>query len=155
MGVSRTFTSIVVASMIDTVETITTPQLRVLMVLSAVGSTNLSGLAADLGVDVSTASRACEQLVRNRLVSRTQGHADRRHVDLRLTTKGDDLVDRLLVRRRELFVDMAGRLPAEDRAALQRGLDIFGATARRTLDAARRGVGQGAGSAALQHGEHH
>lgn len=137
MAVSHTFTSIVIASMIDTDETITPPQLRVLMALTAVGSTNMSGLAADLGVDASTASRACEQLVRRRLVSRTQDPADRRHVELGLTKNGVALVGRLLTRRRELFSDMAQRLPAEDQAQLARGLELFSGTARRTLDTAR------------------
>ncbi len=138
LEVSRTFTAIVASSMIRTDATLTTPQLRVLMVLEGLGSTNLSGLAADLGVDASTASRACEQLVRRRLVSRVRDPADRRHVDLRLSAKGRALVERLLVRRRELLAEMVQRLSDEDRAQVARGLEVFGETARSTLATARQ-----------------
>ncbi len=130
MDASRTFNTVVTASVFEINESITAPQLRALVVLQGLGSTNLSGLATGLGVDPSTASRACEQLVRARLVTRTRDEADRRQVTLRLSASGNSMVERLLARRRELFTELATRLDADGRAQLARGLQALEEAAR-------------------------
>ena len=137
MEASRTFAAVVAASMTEADETITAPQLRVLVVLEGLGSTNLSDLATELGIDTSTASRACEQLVQAGLLSRNRDRADRRQVVLALSARGKSSVERLLARRRELFTHMAVLLEAGERAQLERGLQALGKAARHTMNPPR------------------
>lgn len=131
MAASRVFTAVVARSMTGSDRAITTAQLRFLVVLDQSGPVNLSGLAEGLGVDTSTASRTCDQLVRAKLVLRSRDQMDRRHVTLRLSHRGTTKVERLMARRREVFAEITDMMRDEDRADLARALETFVAAAGR------------------------
>ena len=73
---------------------ITVTQLRVLLLLK-VGSSNMSGLAANLGVSLPTATGIVNHLVIKGLVSREADPKDRRVVICQLSPAGQHLTDKL------------------------------------------------------------
>lgn len=80
---------------------VTMAQMRVLMVLEAVGETRMSGLAPHLGISLSTLSSLVERLVEARLAQRREDSSDRRNVLVSLTSEGIALLDKF----QELGVD--------------------------------------------------
>ncbi len=70
-------------------------QMRVLMLLEAVGETRMSGLAPRLGISLSTLSSLVEKLVEARLAQRRDDATDRRSVLVSLTPEGSALLDKL------------------------------------------------------------
>lgn len=129
VGASRLLTAVVARSLARVETTVTTPQLRVLVLLGSRGAVNLSAVAQGLGVNPSNASRTCEQLVMAGLVSRQEDPVDRRHVVLGLTDTGEALVQASMDHRRAVFERLVRAMPPEDRAQLERGLDSLLATA--------------------------
>jgi DNA-binding MarR family transcriptional regulator len=73
---------------------LTVTQLRVLLVLK-VGASNMSRLAASMGVTLPTASGVVENLVHKELVVREADPQDRRLVICRLSPRGQDLIGKL------------------------------------------------------------
>lgn len=59
------------------------------------GALSVGEMAQVLGVDLSTASRVADGLVRQQLLQRTPSPTDRRRVVLTLTSKGKRLVDEI------------------------------------------------------------
>jgi len=98
-------------------------QLRALFVLER-GPVNISSLATELGALVSSASRLCDRLEAGGLLLRDPGR-DRREVTVRLTAEGQDLLDRLRLRRREELGRVLATMPSPARAALLWGLAQF------------------------------
>jgi len=89
------------------------PQLRVLVLASMQGALNLGAVAEALGVHASNATRTVDRLVVAGLLDRRDSPADRRQLELRLTSKGRDLVESVMSHRRAwarrvLSVDAAG-----------------------------------------------
>ena len=130
MSVSRFLTAVVARSLLDARASVSTPQLRVLVVLASRGPSNLTGVAAGLGVDASNASRACDQLVTAGLVSRDADPSDRRSVVLDLTDGGRVLVADLMDLRRAVFSGVLDRMTSQQRSELASGLAAFLAAAR-------------------------
>ncbi|WP_233265567.1 MarR family winged helix-turn-helix transcriptional regulator [Leifsonia sp. AG29] len=104
---------------------VTSPQLRVLMLIELSGPQTLGGVAAELGVHASNATRTCEKLVQARLITRREDATDRRFVRLELTRKGRQLVERVIAERREAMADILRRVPAADRDTVARGFRLF------------------------------
>ncbi len=75
-------------------------QLRALMVVAREGRINLGRLAEQLGAIPSSASRLCDRLQAAGLLAREVGAADRREVMLRLTKRGQELIEELREQRR-------------------------------------------------------
>lgn len=125
MQTSRLLTAVVAQSLVEANSLVTTPQLRVLVILSSVESSNVSGLAERLGVNASNASRVCDQLVDEGLVVRRASDEDRRQVVMVLTEAGMQLIDSLMARRRALFTSVVAAMSAEDRDHLGQGLAGF------------------------------
>jgi DNA-binding MarR family transcriptional regulator len=73
---------------------LTVTQLRVLLILK-VDSSNMSRLAASMGVTLPTASGVVENLVHKELVVREADPQDRRLVICTLSPKGQDLIGKL------------------------------------------------------------
>ncbi|HVT19971.1 MAG TPA: MarR family transcriptional regulator [Mycobacteriales bacterium] len=113
----------------DVDERVTLTQFRTLAVLADRGQTNLSRLAAELDVNASTAMRVIDRLVATNLVSRTENPATRREVVLCLTPAGEQLVDEVVAKRREVIAGLVNAIPANDRAALVACLRLFTAVA--------------------------
>ena len=105
-----------------------TAQLHVLLIVERHRDINLSGLAAQLGALVSSASRLCDRLEAAGFLHRVPG-ASRRAVMLRLLPEGRDLLDRLRRQRREDLSRVLARMPPAARTALATGLAQFRAAA--------------------------
>ena len=80
---------------------LTTPQLKVVLLLYLNGSARMSELAGSLGVTLATASGILDRLVDRDMVERENSREDRRVVVCRLSAKGQELTDRLYTSGRE------------------------------------------------------
>jgi DNA-binding MarR family transcriptional regulator len=108
---------------------VTSPQLRVLMLIELSGPQTLGGVAAELGVHASNATRTCDKLVQAKLISRREAPEDRRFVRLDLTRRGRQLVERVIDERRRAMAAVLDGLPEDDLEAVTRGFRIFAAAA--------------------------
>lgn len=120
---------------------LTMSQLRVLVVLDQSGPTHLSDVAGRLGVNPSTASRACDRLVGAGLVDRRPDPGDRRRISLYLSPAGRRLVRRVLAVRERLLADIVSRMDTDDRERLMTALRSFNDAARDDDGVAPGGVG--------------
>ncbi|GAA2630496.1 MarR family winged helix-turn-helix transcriptional regulator [Paractinoplanes durhamensis] len=104
-------------------------QLNALLAVERAEGVNLGGLAAELHMLLSSASRLCDRLVASGLVERAPGRADRREIALYLTPSSRALLAELRrVRRLALAVTLE-RMSGSGRAALLRGLSEFASAA--------------------------
>jgi DNA-binding MarR family transcriptional regulator len=103
------------------------PQLNALLVVEREEGINLRGLAGQLRMIVSSASRLCDRLVASGMVERIPGRVDRREIALFLTPSARQLLDDLRASRRETLAAVLGRMSPAGRAALVRGLTEFAA----------------------------
>jgi DNA-binding MarR family transcriptional regulator len=74
---------------------LTVAQLRVLLVLYTEGPSRMSSIASSLGIAVSTATGIMDNLVRKGLVVRGADPEDRRLVICRLSSQGQETINRL------------------------------------------------------------
>ena len=101
-------------------------QLRVLAVVSHVGTINLTQLAETLHTAPSSASRLCDRLEAADLLRRTAADGrDRREVWLVLTTSARRLLDGLAQQRQAMIAAVLRKMPVDQRAALVEGLQAF------------------------------
>jgi DNA-binding MarR family transcriptional regulator len=105
------------------------PQLNALLVVEREEGINLRGLATQLRMILSSASRLCDRLVASGMVERAPGRADRREIALFLTPSSRQLLEHLRTTRRELLTDVLERMTPKGRASLLRGLTEFAAAA--------------------------
>ena len=105
------------------------PQLNALIVVEQQQGINLRGLAGQLKMILSSASRLCDRLVAAGLVERVPGRVDRREIALYLTPSSRQLLQELRVARREILSEVLDRMTPTGRAALIRGLTEFAETA--------------------------
>jgi DNA-binding MarR family transcriptional regulator len=117
-------------SVLDVEDEVTSPQLRVLVLIAANGSRTPGDIATALGVHASNATRACDKLVRAGLAERTGDPADRRSVRLVLTAAGAGLVERVIARRRAALAEVLASMPAADRSATAHAFDAFARAAQ-------------------------
>jgi DNA-binding MarR family transcriptional regulator len=104
-------------------------QLNALLAVERAEGLNLGGLAAELSMLLSSASRLCDRLVASGMVERAPGRADRREIALYLTASSRALLAELRRVRRVAVSDVLGRMSEPGRAALLRGLTEFAAAA--------------------------
>jgi DNA-binding MarR family transcriptional regulator len=104
-------------------------QFRLLVVLASGGRQNVVTLAEAVGVNPSTTTRLCDQLVRRKLVRRRSGTADRREVFIELTPLGAELVQEVLAHRRGRLAGILRRIPASVRSQLLPALQAFNVAA--------------------------
>ncbi|MGN8132496.1 MarR family transcriptional regulator [Arthrobacter sp. RC1.1 241] len=120
---------VVASSVAEVEDVVNTPQLRVLVRIHNVGPQNLGGVAAELGVHASNATRISDRLVAAGLIERREDPADRRYVLLELTGKGKELVNTVLEHRRQAIAGVISRMPAGRRPALAAAMEAFAAAA--------------------------
>lgn len=101
------------------------PQLNALLALERAEGINLGGLAAELKMLLSSASRLCDRLVASGLVERVPGRADRREIALYLTSSSRQVLAELRAIRRRMLGEVLERMSGAGRAALLRGLTEF------------------------------
>lgn len=129
MGAADTLLRVVARSVAEVEDVVNTPQLRVLVLIHTRGPQNPGGVAAELGVHASNATRVCDRLVAAELLERREDPADRRYVRLELSAKGQTLVNSVLEHRRHAIADVISRMPAGRRPALAAALEAFAAAA--------------------------
>lgn len=74
---------------------LTVAQLRVLLVLYTEGPTRMSSIASSIGITISTATGIVDNLVKKGLVMRGADPEDRRLVICRLSSQGQETINRL------------------------------------------------------------
>ena len=80
---------------------LTTPQLKVVLLLYLNGAARMSELASALGVTLATATGIVDRLVDRDIITRENSREDRRVVVCRLSARGHGLTDRLYSSARE------------------------------------------------------
>ena len=101
------------------------PQLNALLVVERSEGINLGGLATELKMLLSSASRLCDRLVASGLVERVPGRADRREIALYLTSASRQVLAELRAIRRHALGEVLEKMSPSGRAALLRGLTEF------------------------------
>lgn len=125
MEASTALVGIVAATLAARKSSLTLPQWRVLVIVHRQGPQGLTTIAATMGVHPSTATRACDALVRSGLLDRREDPVDRRRVVLTLTDEGTHLVGTLLGQRRARIADALRAMPAERRSRVAEAMRDF------------------------------
>ena len=105
------------------------PQLNALLTVERCEGINLGGLAAELSMLLSSASRLCDRLVASGLIERVPGRVDRREIAIYPTPSSRTLLAELRRSRRKALSTVLERMSVSGRAALLRGLAEFAAAA--------------------------
>ena len=122
---SRSLFGFVARSLTPALEEMTMPQFRVLVVLDGAGPLRMGDLAERIGVHPSTLSRTVDRLVAGEWIHRASGEESRREVHVDLSDKGRALVDDVTSTRRSEIATALASLPADDRDAVHRGMELF------------------------------
>ncbi|MFL6046604.1 MAG: MarR family winged helix-turn-helix transcriptional regulator [Propionibacteriaceae bacterium] len=122
---SRLLVAISARSIAQVDETITIPQFRALVILSARGSINVRTLAGLLHVDRSTTGRMVERLVTAGLIDRRRHPALRRELVVELTQRGQEIVHAVTAHRREEIARVVRNMPERERYGLVSTLTAF------------------------------
>jgi DNA-binding MarR family transcriptional regulator len=93
---------------------VTPSQLKVLKLVARTNARRIGDVADFLAVSNAAASKAVDRLVRRGLVRRAEAAADRRAVELSLTTEGRTLLAAYEVATNQVLKDLFGDLPQED-----------------------------------------
>ena len=131
MGAARAFVAVTVNG---SDHDLTPAQMRMLVLTRAHPDCNLSSLARWMDIHPSNATRVCDRLVRGGLMERIEDEDDRRHVRLRLTPAGDEVIDGVVQRRRHAMRRVLRRMEPGDRADLTRSLRAFAEAAGEVHD---------------------
>jgi DNA-binding MarR family transcriptional regulator len=116
-------------SVVEVEDLVTTPQLRILMLISGSGPQSIGSVAAELNVHPSNATRPCEKLVRAGLILRSPDPSDRRAVRLELTARGEALVEHVLAQRRAAMAEVFARMPLDEQASVAAAFETFAVAA--------------------------
>lgn len=122
---SRLLVAISARSIARADETITIPQFRALVILSARGVMNLATLAGLLGVQPSTTGRMVDRLVGAGLIERLPHPTSRRELLADLTPRGREVVAQVTSYRRSEIARIVHTLPVEERRGLVSALAAF------------------------------
>ena len=122
LAASRLIVGMSARALADVDESLTLPQLRTLVVLADRPPMKQADLAAELGVNPSTALRMVDRLAAAGLLERQPNPDSRREQLVGLTPAGRDLVRTVMDHRYEEVTALVGRLTPTDRAGLVRGL---------------------------------
>ncbi len=108
-------------------------QLRTLVLLSRCPR-RMSDIAAHLGTVLSSATSLVERLEAKGLVERVHDPSDRRVVLCRLTSHGEDALDRTWRFRQSRIEDVAGLLTDDELALVVRAMEAVSAAVSRASD---------------------
>ncbi|NUR27150.1 MAG: MarR family transcriptional regulator [Catenulispora sp.] len=132
LAASRLIVAVTVRALTDVDESLTLPQLRTLVVLADRAPLKLSDLAAELGVNPSTALRMADRLAAAGLLARRPNPDSRREQLIEPTPAGRELVQTVMEHRHAEITELVRHLPEADRAGLVRALRSLTAAARET-----------------------
>jgi DNA-binding MarR family transcriptional regulator len=122
LAASRLIVGLSARALADVDESLTLPQLRTLVVLADRPPMKQADLAAELGVNPSTALRMADRLAAAGLMERQPNPDSRREQLVGLTPAGRDLVRTVMDHRYEEVTALVSRLTPADRAGLVRSL---------------------------------
>ena len=122
---SRALLAVVARSLADTLERVTLPQFRVLVVLSSTGPQRSGVLADRLGVHPSTLTRIVDRMVAGGWVERSGNPESRREVVIGLTAAGKRVVGSVTRRRHRDIAEILAAVPAEQRPLVLEGMRAF------------------------------
>ena len=122
---SRLLVAISARSIAQVDETITIPQFRALVILSARGPMNVRTLAGLVHVQRSTTARMVERLVTADLVDRRPHPASRRELVVELTPRGQEIVHAVTAHRRKEIARVVHNMPQPERYGLVSTLTAF------------------------------
>jgi DNA-binding MarR family transcriptional regulator len=125
LAASRVFVGIATETLEDVAGDLTLPQFRALAAVDARGPCSVGELAEELGVHASTATRMSRRLVTKKLVARRSARHDRREQEISLTATGQQVVDTVMLRRREAIAAIVEKVPVAQRRAMVRALRAF------------------------------
>lgn len=125
MRASRVISGVITASIANLEAEVTLPELRTLMLV--VTRPGISGMevAEELEIHPSNATQLIDRLVQGGYLQRSDSAADRRHLHLRPTMAGSDLIEQVMEHRRRRFERILGRMTAADRHLLSAALEPF------------------------------
>ena len=101
---------------------LTIAQVHTLMVVRALRSVSIKGLSDVLRVSPPSASAMVERLVESDLVSREHGQVDRRTVEVRLTSKGEESIRKV---EEEIFHSIAELLERLGPEYTEKWCDVY------------------------------
>jgi DNA-binding MarR family transcriptional regulator len=125
MDAARVFAGITAESVAQVGESITLPQLRVLVLASSRPGSSISAVAEALDVHLSNATRICDRLVHAGLLERRESVADRRRVEVHLTPAGAAVVEAVAAHRRTAIHRLLRTMPSDDQRVLAAALGQF------------------------------
>jgi DNA-binding MarR family transcriptional regulator len=132
---ARVVSGIIARSLSEVDDSVTLPQLRVLVLTSDRGALNLSDVAQLLEVHPSNATRLVDRLVKADLLDRRDDPDDRRQLRLTLTTGGHRIVKQVLEHRRRAFRDLLATLPTAAQVSVGTAMGRLAAAAPALPDA--------------------
>ena len=110
---------------------VTMAQMRVLMLLSAIGEARMSDLAHQLGIAPSTLSSLVDRLVESGLVNRKDDPRDRRSVVVALAPAGTRILDQFNELGADALRSLLEQVPARDIVTVNKAIELLVAAARR------------------------
>ncbi len=94
---------------------ITLPQLLVLDFLDAKGSAKMKDLATFMNVTTAAVTGIVDRLVRDNYLARSYEPKDRRIIRVNLTSKGNELFKKINQQRRQMVIEIFGKISESDR----------------------------------------
>jgi DNA-binding MarR family transcriptional regulator len=122
---SRLLIAVSARSLADVAESLTLPQLRMLVVLEGRGPMNISRLGGRLEVIPSTAMRMVDRLAAAGMLERLADAGTRRETLIGLTDAGRRVVQEVTERRRAEIARIVSTMPRAQRAELVDALRAF------------------------------
>jgi len=107
---------------------------------------SLQGLAREVNLDKSQASRTVSEMIERGLLQRESDESDGRGVQLSLTAQGRALYRKVFPRAVKRNEELLSVLSEEERAVLDRALDVLTSHAQKTLAKSRQAAGRTRGS---------
>jgi DNA-binding MarR family transcriptional regulator len=102
------------------------PQFRVLAFLSRHPNASLSEVADHIGITRASASAMVDRLVQRDLVDRQEDPSERRHIMLKLTLTGSDLLESMRNSTRQTIAGLLNKLTPEELNYISAGLVLLG-----------------------------
>lgn len=125
LAAARVLVGVSAQSVAELADTVTLPQLRILVMVASRSPSSLRDVADELAVHPSNATRAVERLVTAGLLRRRDDPADRRNLLLELSPRGQELVAGIMEHRRTAVDAIVDRMPAAHRDDLRTGAAAF------------------------------
>jgi len=94
---------------------ITLPQFLILNFLHNSQESKMTELAKFMKVTTAAMTGIVDRLVRDKYVARQYDPKDRRIIKIKLTTKGDNLVNKASQQRRDMIISVFGKISEEER----------------------------------------